>query len=656
MFSHETVLPQPIGNVVTAFACLALFALIGRVLNGRALGEGDALERWAFAWVTGMLFTVGVGVTVMFGKGGLHLLHPVLLLGFCLYGRRTKPQPASAGPSGDARAVWGTILAAFVLTAAYQLWRQDWSGPDGTVRLDHSDYGYFAMLSKGIAEAKTSLGWAATMGAQAVEAGRTGDVWYHWGPMWLGMLLTRLTGLPAIETVLLCTGIITCTIALLLVTALVRALTGWGALRSLALALLSLIAMPYPESLRAYPLFGHVEHSRESFYYFISYYYEAVIVFAALLAWLRGRNALLFVLLLCGAFSSPHFVGGAGLSVGVLMCGGLMLRKKELFRPSAAAVGILLLGWGIVRVLFGSETPVGAGKDGLTWMRLLNGIGYGGLSSGVEVLVCLLLVPGWVFLMRWTAPTQPSESSASAALTDDQAARARWIGWLALAGVIGGQMATYIFNFSEQLHFSDFPSTLLAMPAGIWGLTVLLRSARLPQRAIALLLIGLTTAFGLTTLIRQKNDMKPSPLTVARLTDIRKSLGGEPYGYFTTEDRAWWLPKYSFLAALLDSRCIRLWPLKSADLDNRFSRAASDFLPLEMVPMAKDEPIGAWSLRFIRRLKLKWLLSEKGAPLPDEVRPYLELVSQGDGIKLYRILETAAPAPSAPPSTLPAQR
>jgi hypothetical protein len=656
MFSHETVLPQPIDNIVISFVVLALFALVGRMLNGRALDGGDLLERWVLACVTGMLFTVGVGVAVVYGKGGLHLLHPVLLLGFCLYLKQARPQAASAAPSGDGRFVWLTVFAAFVLTAAYQVWRQDWSGPDGTVRLDHSDYGYFAILSKGIAEAKTSIGWAATMGEHAVEAGRTGDVWYHWGPIWLGMLLTRITGLPAIDTVLFSTGIITCTIALLLVTALVRALTGWGLMRSLALALLSLIAMPYPESLRDYKMFGHIEHSRESFYFFISYYYEAVIVFAALLAWLRGRNALLFVLLLCGAFSSPHFFGGAGLAVGVLMCGGLLLRKKELFRPAAAAVGILLLGWGIVRGLFGSETPVSAGKDGLSFMRVLAGIGYGGLSSGVELLVCLLLVPGWVLLMRWTAPEHSADGSASTALTSDQAARARWIGWLALSGVIGGQMATYIFNFSEQLHFSDFPATLLAMPAGIWGLTVLLRSGRLPLRALALLLIGLTTVFGLTTLIRQKKDMRPSALTVTRLTDIRKTLGGEPFGYFTTQDRAWWLPGYSSLAALLDTRCIRLWPLKSADLDNRFSRAASDFLPLEMVPMVKDEPIGAWSLRFIRRLHLKWLLSEKGAPLPDEVRPYLELVSQGDGIKLYRILETAAPVPSAPPSTAPAPR
>ena len=163
------------------------------------------------------------------------------------------------------------------------------------------------------------------------------------------------------------------------------------------------------------------------------------------------------------------------------------------------------------------------------------------------------------------------------------------------------------------------------------------------------MVLALTNVFGLTRLDRHKNAKGPSQPTVARLTACRKALGGEPFGYFTTQDRACWLPGYSSLAALLDTRCVRLWPLKSADIDNRFSRAASDFLPLEMVPMVKDEPIGAWSLRFIRRLQLKWLLSEKGAPLPDEVRPYLQLVSQGDGIKLYRILETAAVPPVASP-------
>ncbi|MBK8093734.1 MAG: hypothetical protein IPK32_17610 [Verrucomicrobiaceae bacterium] len=637
MFSNPTVLAQPFANIFTALVCLVLFAVVGHLLTARRFDDGDALKRLALNLVFGMIFTIGIGITLYFGRAGIHLMPPLVLLGFAFWARR---KFAAAAPNHataeQRRGIWLVVLLTFAGCCAYQLWRADWTGEGDLIRLDHSDYGYFAMLSKGIGEAKVSTGWAATTGLHAVAAGRSQDLWYHWGPMWMGLLISKVTGMPSIEAVLVTTGIITTLIVLLLVTAIVRTLTGWSPLRSLAIAVLSLMAMPYPEAMRAFAPFGHVEHSRESFFFFISYYYEAVMVFAILLSWLRGRQALAAALIVCATISSPHFVGGAGIAVGVLMCAGVLLRDRSLYKPAAAAVGLILVTMILVQAGLGATTSVSNGEEGITLKHAATAFMHGGLSTLVGIGVCVLFLPGWLRLVR-----NRSEDAISQ--------RARLLGWLAFSGVTGGMVATYLFQNVEQLHFTDFPNTLLAMPIGFWGLARLSTASVAWQRWIAIVAMVLCTAFGVTTLNRQQKDMAKTPWTPAQLNEIKQALAGEPFGYFSAKDRAWWLPKQSFVAALLDTRCIRLWPLKSADFENRFSRAAMDFLPMEMVPFREGEPIHEWSLKFMHHVGIRHILRAGDGPIPPEIAAQCYIVCGSDNLTLYRLKNSPAQSSTTVP-------
>lgn len=580
--------------------------------------------------VFGLIFAVGIGVTIMTRRVGTFLVQPLVLLVLaCWANKRLRACKLLEATHERGHVIAALLLACFG-TVAFHLWRQQWSAADGSVLIDHSDYGYYSMLAKGVTEAKVFLGWAATTGASAVEAGRTQDTWYHWGPIWLGMLLTRMTGIAEIESVLVSGAMISTLIALVLAACIVRVLTGWGHVKSLLLGAISLLAMPYPEALRSFSPFSHVEHSRECYYWFISYYYEAVLVLSIVLSWLRGRQMLTLALIVCATLSAPHFVGGVGTTVGVLMCLGFMLRKRELFLPAMRAVGIILLTWAAIHFVLKLSTNVSNEVAKVSFSHFLTALFHGGLSVVLGLGVCALFLPGWIGLMR---------TRADGRITDDTVKRVRLLGWAAFSGLAGGMMATYLMRNSQELHFTDFPCTLLAMPAGIWGLARLTDDSDRCLRAFAWLSILATASFGVMTLQRQKGELQKMPWSVTQMNKVMKELRGEPFGYFTSEDRSWWIPKYGFAAALMDSRCIRLHPLKSADIDNNFSAASQDYLPMEMVPYAPGEPMHAWALKLMHHLRIRYLLRTRDTMIPEEILQRCDLVCGGGELILYRLRE-----------------
>jgi hypothetical protein len=632
--SPSSVLASPVTDSFVVLAVLALFAAVGWWLGGGRCDDGELLDRLAVSLVLGMLFVIGVGVTMLYGRAGMHTVTPLLLLGFSTLARRRISPIALRTPPDERRQLWYSILALLLAVFLFHACRNDWRTADGMVRFDHSDYGFYALLAKGLAATKVSTGWAAAVGQLAVEAGQTDDQWYHWGPVWLGMLIMKVTGIPAVEAVLWCGSAVMVVILALLAGAMVRAVTGWSHGWSILLGVISIMAMPYPESLREVSPFGFVEHSRESLLWNFAYYFEAVLVLTMLLSWVRGRLALAIFMAVCATLSSPHFVGGVGVALGTLMVGGLIIRDRALWQPTAVAVGAILATWGLLRFGFGSAVSANHTADGAAMdaTRVLYAARYGSLSAAIEFAVCGLLVPGWLLLLR----------SKGEPLTE----RVRVLGWLTIAGVIGGMIASYLFNNVEEIHFTDFPITIIAMPAGIWGLALLAKSPKRWLRYVAVSLIAVCAVNGITTLYFQKVHSYHPPLRLSQVNGLKAVLKGDAFGYYAVADRQWWLPKYAFLAAMVDSRCIRLVPSVKADMENKIARAGRNFLPLEIVPFEPGTSIIDWSLKLADALSVSYVLDTQNDPAPPEIIGASECVFSDGDVRLYRI-------PPIPPSTQP---
>ena len=633
MLSHSSVLAAPVIDSLVTLVVLLLFGAIGFVIGGKRSDSGELLDRLAGSLVLGMLFVIGIGVTLIYGRPGIHTLTPLVLMGYAFMARQKLTAVSLITPPSERRPLWWAVAALLMGTFLFHTWHHDWRMDGGMVRLDHSDYGYYALLAKGLSLTKVSTSWAAVAGQAAVEAGQTQDQWYHWGPVWLGMLIMKATGMPAVEAVLWCGSAVMVVMFTLLAAALVRALTGWGYGWSFLVGTISIMAMPYPEALRGVSPFGYVEHSRESLLWNFAYYYEAVLVMMMLLSWVRGRLALAAIIAVCATLSSPHFVGGVGVALGTLMVGGLLIRDRSLWRPTAAVVGVILLTWGILRFAFGAD--VGANRsesaEALSASRVIYAAGFSSLSVAIELAVCGLLLPGWVTLLRRKG--------------DEMSGRVRLLGWLAFAGLIGGMVASYVFDNVEDIHFTDFPLTILAMPIGIWGLACLANSSTQWLRYGAVTLIALCAVNGLTTLYSQKLTSYHPPMKLSQLDGLKKELKGETFGYYASMDRQWWVPKYAFVSAMVDARCIRLVPSQKADIENRISRASTSFLPMEIVPFKPGDSIIDWSLKLAKALNVSYVLGTRYDPVPPAIVAASDCVFTDDDVVLYRLRST----PSKPP-------
>lgn len=639
MFSDPSVLPHLGQHLLIAAMVLAASLGAGRVIGGEMLHGRDRFFRVVSMMVTGLLFLVGLGVTVIYQRLGIHTLVPLVLVGFAVWVRK-RPM------LGLDERYWisgGKLLLpiTFVLVAVglFNSWNRGLLGPDGMVRLGHSDLGYYSMLAKELPVAKVSHHWTAVMGSALADAGLAKDQWYHWGPVWLGMVIAKVSGLPALEAVLNVGEIVMVTLVVLISGAIVQKLTRWNATVSLLVGLASVVLMPFPQHLRPtiIPLLPHgwLQHCRDGLLWQFSYLFEAFQVMFIALTWLRGRKEMALVLVLCATFSSPHLVGGLGVAAGTLMLMGVVMRDREIWRPASLMVLTILTGWAFLHYGIGVQMATGLGSGdgvglfGFDWNRVLSDTGKIISDIGIEVLLGILLVPGWVALIRIKKDDLPPE--------------ARLLGWLAIAGLVGGTAAFHLFSHEEKFHFTDFPMVLIAMPIAAWGLALWINCSQGWTRAVPALALVLAFASGVEDLAVRKEALKKTTISPAQLTSIKKQLNGQPFGYFASKDRPWWIPQRGYLAAVLDSRCIRLNPLQSADVSNRFSKFYNSFEIMALVPYGKGEPVHRWSMKVTEALGIRYILKSKGDPIPSEIEGISETILKTEDLTLYRLPLRAKP-------------
>ncbi|MGV3661828.1 MAG: hypothetical protein ACO1TE_16700 [Prosthecobacter sp.] len=642
MFSNPSVLPSFWPDLAASVLVLAVSVLAGRLLCTRQLHGDDPLERLAGMLVTGLLFTVGIGVTWVFRRPGVHAFVPLVLLAAALWSRR-RPAPASTAPS-SAIPAWVALGAVTLVSAFFHAWQFDWLGDDGLIHHGHGDLGYFGMLAKALPEARMSDGWTAVGGAALADAGMAQDQWYHWGPVWLGMLIQQVTGLPAIESVLNVGATVMCAILILVSAAVVRALTRWNVLWSTLVGGASIMTLAVPPLAR--PLlakllpFGWLQHGWDSLLFQFSYQFEALQVALILLCWLRGKNALALVLVFCATVGSPHFVGGMGVAVGTLMVFGVLRRDKTLWAPAAAAVGTILLAWGTlhwllgVKMLTGLGSSGGGGLFGFTWQTLMEGGGRIVGDIGIGLLLGLLVVPGWLALIRIRRDSLPPQ--------------ARVLGWLAFAALAGSMAAFHLFTHAEKFHFVVFPMAVLAQPIAVFGLA--LWASQLPgwRRALPILPLLISLAACVVDAQQRKGGRVNSGRTLEQVNALKQYLQGRPFGYIAKGDRPWWIPKRAFAAALLDCRCVRLNPLAEADVGNHYSRFYNSYRLMELTPYKEGTSIHEWSLRLAKSLGIRHILQTKFDIVPPAIAAACKPVFQSGDFLLYEIQQPPAVVSTAP--------
>lgn len=636
MFSNPSVLPSFWLDLAASVLVLAVSALAGRLLCTRQLHGDDPLERLAGMLVTGLLFTVGVGVTWIFRRPGVHTLVPVVLVAAALWSKR-QPPPAATTPPAPLPA-WLALGAVTLLSALFHAWQFDWLGADGFIHHGHGDLGYFGMLARALPETRMSDGWSAVGGAALADAGMTQDQWYHWGPVWLGMVIQQTTGLPAIESVLNVGATVMGTVLVLVSTAVARALTRWSVLWSSVVGIASIMTLAVPPLAR--PLlakllpFGWLQHGWDSLVFQFSYQFEALQVVLVLLCWIRGRNALALVMIFCATVSSPHFVGGMGVAVGALMVLGVLKRDRALWMPSAAAVGTILLAWGTlhwllgVKMLTGLGASGGGGLFGFTWQTLAASGGRILGDIGIGLLLGLLVVPGWLALIRIQRNDLPPQ--------------ARLLGWLAFAALVGSMAAFHLFTHAEKFHFVIFPMSVLAQPIAVFGLALWASQLTGWHRAVPILPLTLSLAACMVDAQQRKDDRVNSGRTLEQVNALKQHLQGQPFGYIAKADRPWWIPKRSFIAALLDSRCVRLNPLQEADVSNSYSRFYNSYRLMELTPYEEGTPIHEWSLKLAKSLGIRHILQTKHDPVPQAVVAACKPVFQSGDFILYEIQQPPA--------------
>jgi hypothetical protein len=635
VFSNPSVLPHFWFDLLTEALLLCLFAGVGRLLCGKRTIGFDLSEHLALVLTVGMLFTVGLGTTIVFRRIGVHTLVPVLLLGGFFLARRNPDQSESSSRVRDRWRPMAGLGLALILSAALNMWYLDWQGSDGAVRLGHGDLGYFGMMTRSLGEAKVSDPWVAVAGSSLAEAGLSEDQWYHWGPIWMGMLIAKVTGLPAIESVLNVGGTVMLSLLIFLSGVITRALTGLNPFGCVLIGLISVCTLTLPQV--AFPFlvviapFGSLQHCWESLIFEFSYQFEAIQVMAILLLFLRGRYGLALMVVFCATVSSPHFVGGVGIAAGTLLIFGLFRKDEILVKTGAAVVSTILIGWMILHWVIGVKMMGGLHMEGQGGLFGLTLEGIGSNSGkvlgdlGVALLLGIEVVLGWVAMVRIKRLGLPIH--------------ARVLGFMAIASIVGGMAAFHIFQHVEKLHFTGFPMAVLALPVAIWGLALWASQSKGLQRAIPILLLVVTFASCIKGLHKQKNGRVNIGVTIAQMDALKQQLKGEPFGYFADQDRPWWIPKYSFLAALLDTRCIRLNPLQSADVSDHYSRFYNTFKPMELVPFGNGENIEQWSIKLAHALSIRFILQTKYDPVPPKVSALCRPIFEEGGFILYELRE-----------------
>ena len=420
--------------------------------------------------------------------------------------------------------------------------------------------------------------------------------------------------------------------------AIVQRLTRWPSAACMMIGLASLVAVQLTKALAVLTLgdavhYETIQHFRTTLADAFAYKYEAMLMLGTLAAWLWQCRALTLLLLFLTGVSAPHNVGILGVTAGVLGTLGLVLRQRPMWRTAGIAIATLIGAWISVK-LCGAGLPKAEGQSMLALDpgSLLKAMGDTLPDIALGLLATALTLPGLVHLIRSRDEHTSDET--------------RILGWLPLCAIVGGFAAYHLFGtMSDRFHFTALTHAVLVLPVGIWAMARLVAVKAPTPRLLALIVIVLDVVLGIGDLTAARSRKPEQTWQRSDLATIQSQLQGRPFGYFAVMDREWWIPEQSSLAAVLDSRCIRLNEIDLVDKHGTFSQYYGADIPHRLVPAQPGESADAWSLRFARRLGLACVLELQPGTLPAAIKAQCRPLASAGGMTLFEITPSSTVAP-----------
>jgi hypothetical protein len=591
-------------------------------------GEGT-WECLALRMAIGLAMTTALVSTMVWGRVTYLILMwivPPVWIGI----DRWRGHGAMRGTSGPiTRREWG-ILAMMGVLATFGTWLGlPLENAEGYLVRANDDLGYFAMIAKSLPESGVASVWSGTLGPLCTDSGENKDVWYHWGPIWQVVGLSQVTGLS--ETIVLQRSLAPAlnVVLILLAGRFVKLATGWGMGASLFGGVLSLTAVSLP--LMSEPAFamqwipGELDpHLHPSLVYQFSYKFEAVLLLAALSEWMGKRTSLAAMLLYMAGVSAPHTVAAAGLMGGGLAVAGILSRRRFLIGVGFAIVGLVVFSWGSIRFGFGVNLPKMADSlfIDLRSSILIQNTAHGFRGVLVGLLLALPYLPGLWF---WTRGTRSQQEQS--------------LGWVGAAALVGGYLAFYILlPEGDRAHFTMFTHAILVVPIGFWGLLGLSASTQGLKKGLSVFLAIWGSVMGVYELWGMNRMQSLLPLHSREVAPLKELLGDSLWGYFSTRERNWWIPKESTLASALECRCIRLNEIPELDINSNAAQFYGSGRVFSIVPKLKGETEIEWSLRLAGRLGIRYLIETDAMVLPEGMRPHVREVMRTEKIRVYEIV------------------
>jgi len=633
--SESLTASAPVVWLCSAVLLLLMYGC-GRLLVPANMGGHAKLPLLAFRLGSGMVFLTGIGALAVLGRMSYIGFMPLLQIAVASYfqwrARQQVAMPASSAPA-DAwtRAEW---LALAVITAVATWLFQlpcECALSDGRLREIHEDLGYFIQLVIALPESGAANGWASVLAEQSAAAG-VRDIWYHWGAIFLAAVVRGVTGMPAISALLGVVGSVM-NVTLVIAAGGVMGLLCKMSVRGQLVAGCASVACV--QVLKSPALYGFLAAvlpydtfhlARVPLGLVFPYKYEGVLALSALGAWLCGRNVAAVLMLFLASCSAPHTVAAAGVACAPLIVIGLVRRDARCWRTGVLATATVLCAWALVSLAFGAGIPKGEGQSlfAINLGEITQALRFGTVDSLVAFSVGIISLIGVLHLVR-VPDTE-----------DENAARIRLLGWMALGGVVGSSIALQMLHrMADRFHVVVLVHSLLVLPAGMWGLVRMMNTRRDWTRHTALALAVASLLMGVHDILLPVVKNKTTVWTQADVSAIKDELRGRPVGYFAKGDRGWWIPKNSLLGGLLESRIMRLNPLdESGSAHSRFYGSQA---PFRLLPPGKDEPVYAWSLRYAEKIGVRHVIETWEDRLPKSVRARARPIVSAAGLMLYEL-------------------
>lgn len=597
--------------------------LLPRPPQEAAVAQWLPLQMAAGLAATAVLFSI-------IGLGRVNYLALIWLAQFATAAWNWRQRLQLRGTASPTTAARPDLLAILIATLAVILLTaldHAWTTRNGKIGGINEDLGYFAQLAEALPEAKLATVWTAVLGRWTLEAGETSDVWYHWGAIWLVFGVSKLTGWPTLTALLSIVAPAINTVLVLLASRIVSQVSGRALRQSLVIGGVSLIAVTFPSMTEA-ALVGKwlpgnaMPHFHPSLAYQFSYKFEAVLVLAALSAWLGGRIWLAAGMLFIASVSAPHTVAGVGLAAGMLAVFAVLLRRRQMVLLAGGSVLTLIAAWASIHFLFGVDMPKTAEA------KLIDLQGSALWKNSIEGLrdVCIgLLLIAPVFPGIWHLIRHGKDSQQVS------------LGWLALAALVGSYMAYHLLlPEGDRAHFTMYAHAFLVVPIGIWGLSALLAHDETFQRKMSTALLTFVAMTGIYELWGTRAWQSPMPIAAQDVAAVKEKLSGQQWGYFAERDRNWWIPQAASLAGILDSRCLRLNEIRDKDRESNAARFYGSGRLYDLVPEVAGESPLQWSTRLAAKLRIRYVVELDRAALPDDLHANLTEVLQVPGLRIYQ--------------------